>query len=105
MKVFLLVLAIFVAAAWTNEEEEQDETELVEVEDPSYWKPKRKYCGTKRVCMTKKRCYDDLKIAQKCTTSCYVAKTKCYKKYVPYDYYPKTVCKPIKVGLNSSQIT
>ena len=101
MKVFLVVLAIFVVAAWANEEEEQDEIEVMEVEDPGYWKPKPpKYCGTKKVCMTKQRCYDDLKIITKCSRRCYVAKTKCYKKYMPYSYAPKTVCKPIKVCSN-----
>ena len=84
MKVFLVVLAIFVVAAWANEEEEQDETEIMEVEDPGYWKPKPKYCGTKKVCVTKQRCYDDLKIVTKCTKSCYVATTKCHKIYGPY---------------------
>ena len=98
MKVFLVVLAIFVAAAWANEEEEQDETEIMEVEDPSYWRPKPKHCGTKQICVTKQRCYDVLKIVKKCSTRCYVASTKCYPSYDPYSYMPKKSCKPITVG-------
>ena len=97
MKAFLVVLAIFVAAAWANEEEEQSETEIMEVEDPSYWKPRPKSCGTKQVCVTKQRCYDVLKIVDKCTTSCHTI-TKCYTIKHPYGYYPKKVCKPIKAS-------
>ena len=100
MKVFLVVLAIFVVAVWANEDEEQDETELMELEDPHYYP---KDCGTKLVCTYKRRCGDKFILKTVCRKYCGITK-KCtkhyshhYDPYVPY-FPPKKHCVPVKVS-------
>ena len=104
MKVFVVVLAIFVAAAWASEEEEQDETEVMEVEDPVYYPPKD--CGTKQVCTTKQRCDRKFGLKTVCRKYCNTVK-KCTKHhhhhhYDPYGSYypPKLHCVPVTVSSN-----
>ena len=101
MKISLVILVIFMAAAWANEEDEQDETELIEIEDPSYWKPK--YCGYLNKCRPVKKCRTVLRFKTVCRNYCNTVKkcSKHHSKHDPYGYYPpKVYCKPVKVGSN-----
>ena len=98
MKVFLVVFAIFLAAAWANEVEEQDETELMEVEDSGYY-PKVCY---RTVCSYTKKCNVKLVLKDVCRKYCNTVK-KCSKRYSKYydpygGYPPKVHCVPVTVS-------
>ena len=96
MRILVVILVGCVAAGWANKEEEQDETEIIELEDPSHWR--LRVCGTRQECRTENRCIGIFILIDVCRTYCDIK--KCSGQYNHHPHSDDVHCNPVRVSLN-----